>query len=145
MIVADHQALAAGKTSLPVNCYHIPCLIYAPKLVAAGVNDRLISQIDLPPTLLGMLGLSYTSKFLGFDINRTPAGQERAFISTYQMLGLVKNDTLTILSPNKKIEAYQIDNWQTSDYTPIEPELTDEIVAYYQGASYLFKNNLLKH
>ena len=145
VIVADHQALAAGKATLPINCYHIPCLIYAPKLIPAGQNDRLISQMDLPPTLLGLIGMSYKSKFLGADINKMPLGQERAFISTYQILGLVKGDTLTVLTPDKKVTAYHIDNWQTSEYTPVDPIMTDEIVAWYQGASYLFKRNLLKN
>ena len=33
VIVADHCASSAGKTSLPLEKYHIPALIYAPSLV----------------------------------------------------------------------------------------------------------------
>ncbi len=144
VIVADHQALAAGKTTLPVNCYHIPCMIYAPKLITAGWSDRLISQMDLPPTLLGMLGLSYESKFLGRDVFRSE--RAIAFISTYQMLGMIEGDTLIVLTPNKKIAAYRIDDWTTGEYTAIEPseELITDAVAYYQGASWLYKNGRLK-
>ncbi|MBR1397844.1 MAG: sulfatase-like hydrolase/transferase [Selenomonadaceae bacterium] len=145
VIVADHQALAAGKTTLPVNCYHIPCLIYAPKIIEANINDRLISQMDLPPTLLGILGLSYNSKFLGHDINCVSSSEERVFIGTYQLLGFIKNDKLIILTPDKRVTAYQIDNWSTSEYTNIElpDNLVNEAIAYYQGTSYLFKNKLL--
>ena len=144
VIVADHQALAAGKTTLPVNCYHIPCMIYAPKLIESSRNDRLISQMDLPPTLLGMLGISYESKFLGRDIFR--AERSIAFISTYQLLGCIEDDTLIVLSPDKKIAAYHIDDWESSEYTAIEPseKLIDDAVAYYQGASRLYKSGLLK-
>ena len=144
VIVADHQALAAGKTTLPVNCYHIPCMIYAPKLIAAGWSDRLISQMDLPPTLLGMLGVTYESKFMGRDVLR--AERSIAFVSTYQMLGMIEDDVLTVLTPNKKIAAYRIDDWESSTYTPIEPS-ADQIadaVAYYQGASWLYKSGRLK-
>ncbi|MBR1580637.1 MAG: LTA synthase family protein [Selenomonadaceae bacterium] len=144
VIVADHQALAAGKTTLPVNCYHIPCMIYAPKLIASGRSDRLISQMDLPPTLLGMLGVSYESKFMGRDIFR--ADRSMAFISTYQMLGLIEGDTLIVLTPDKKIAAYRIDDWGSSEYTAIESsaEQIADAVAYYQGASYLYKSGRLK-
>ncbi len=144
VIVADHQALAAGKTTLPVNCYHIPCMIYAPKLVEPARNDRLISQMDLPPTLLGMLGISYESKFLGRDIFR--AERAIAFISTYQLLGMIEDDTLIVLTPDKKIAAYRIDDWNSSSYTPIElpKQLIDDAVAYYQGASFLYKSGSLK-
>ena len=146
VIIADHQALAAGKSTLPINCYHIPCLIYAPKLIAPGKCDRLISQMDLAPTLLGMLGLSYNAKFFGHDINRVNESEDRAFISTYQMLGYVKNDTLIVLTPDKKAIAYHIDDWTTADYSNVEVDQTllDEAINYYQGAAHLFKNNKLK-
>ena len=144
VIVADHQALAAGKTTLPINCYHIPCMIYAPKLIASGRSDRLISQMDLPPTLLGMLGVSYESKFMGRDIFR--AERSMAFISTYQLLGMIEGDVLTVLTPNKKIAAYHIDDWNLSTYTSIEPseDQIEDAVAFYQGASYLYKSGRLK-
>lgn len=146
VIVADHQALAAGKAVLPINCYHIPCLIYAPKLIESGKSDKLISQMDIAPTLLGMLGFSYDSKFLGHDVNKISEGEERAFISTYQLLGYVKNDTLIILTPDKKAAAHHIDDWTTSQYSDIEidDKLLDEAINYYQGAFYLFKSGRLK-
>jgi len=146
VIIADHQALAAGKAALPINCYHIPCLIYAPNLISPEKCDKLISQMDIAPTLLGIIGLSYNTKFLGHDINKITESDERAFISTYQMLGYVKNDTLITLTPDKEAKAYHINNWNTSDYTNIEVDhtLLDEAIDYYQGAAYLFKNNLLK-
>lgn len=146
VIVADHQANVAGKTSLPVNKYHIPCIIYSPKLVAPGKNDRLISQSDLAPTLLGMLGISYDSRFLGRDIAQVKPGDEHVFISTYQSIGYIQGDELVVLEPGKKVKTYHIDDWQTSRYTPVanKENLTNAAITWYQGASYLFKNGLLK-
>ena len=146
VIVADHQALAAGKAALPINCYHIPCLIYAPNLIESGKSDKLISQMDIAPTLLGMLGFSYDSKFLGHDINKISKDEERVFISTYQMLGYIKNDTLIVLTPDKKAAAHHIDDWTTSQYSDIEidDKLLDEAINYYQSAFYLFKSGQLK-
>jgi phosphoglycerol transferase MdoB-like AlkP superfamily enzyme len=82
IIVADHCASSAGKTELPVSKYHIPMLIYSPGNVQPGVMKRLMSQIDIGPTLLGMLNFTYTSKFFGHDMYKLEAGKERAFIST---------------------------------------------------------------
>ena len=141
VIVSDHCSRSAGKTDLPVNRYHIPCLIYAPKLVKPKLEDRLTSQIDLAPTLLGMMNINYTSFFLGFDLYKTPVERDRVFISTYQNMGFIKDNKLVILAPQKKISMFQ-PNFLTGASTqiPLSDELTNEAIAWYQGASFLFKS-----
>jgi len=146
VMIADHNALAAGRVDLPISNYKIPCIVYGPKYIKQGNNNRLMSQIDVMPTVLGMLGLSYESKNMGYDINKLPTGEERAFISTYQQLGYVKNDKLVILEPGNKANVYKINDYSKDDYTKIagEEKLIEEAVTWYQGASYLYKNKLLK-
>jgi phosphoglycerol transferase MdoB-like AlkP superfamily enzyme len=143
IIVADHCASAAGKVELPVTGYQIPCFIYAPKLVAPAVINRLVSQIDLLPTLLGLLHLDYSSKFFGYDMNRLELGRERAFISTYQKLGYIKNGNLVILSPRKQADMYRPDfNTGEAKKVPMDSVLLREAISYYQTASYMFTNGL---
>jgi phosphoglycerol transferase MdoB-like AlkP superfamily enzyme len=142
VIVADHCSKSAGKTDLPANRYHIPCWVYAPKLVKPLLEERLTSQIDLVPTLLGMMNMSYTSRFLGYDIFNTPAGKERIFISTYQDMGYIKDGKLVILSPRQKTSLYKPDfatgvNQIINSY---DTSMVNEAIAWYQGASFLFKS-----
>lgn len=146
VILADHNALAAGRVDLPISNYKIPCVVYGPKFIQQGKNERLMSQIDVMPTVLGMLGLSYESKNMGYDINKLPLGEERVFISTYQQLGYVKNDKLVILEPGNKSSVYRINDYAKDGYTKLEGEedLVDEAVTWYQGASYLYKQRMLK-
>ena len=145
VIVADHCAKSAGKTNLPVNRYHIPCLIYAPVLIKPVIEQRLTSQIDLPPTLLGILNLNYRSSFLGYDIYHTAPGRERAFISTYQDMGYIKDGKLVILSPQQKVKMYKPDFLTgTAGLIPNSDSLVNEAIAWYQGASYLFKKGKYK-
>jgi len=143
VIVADHCASSAGKTQLPINNYHIPMIVYAPKIIQPSTFNGLTSQIDVPPTLLGLLNVSYTSKFFGFDVFNTPASQRRVFIITYQHLGYFKNNQLIILSPQKKVQAFNVDS-TTLATTPIKssPQLQKEAISYYQSASYLLRNRL---
>ena len=63
VMVADHCAGSARKTDLPVDKYHIPLFIYAPKHVPVVENTTLSSQIGVAPTLLGLLNLRYESQF----------------------------------------------------------------------------------
>jgi phosphoglycerol transferase MdoB-like AlkP superfamily enzyme len=143
VIVADHCASSAGKTELPVNKYHIPMLIYSPGNVQPGVMTRLMSQIDVGPTMLGMLNFSYTSKFFGSDIFKVAPGEERAFISTYQSLGYLKKGKLVVLSPQQKVTAYEL----SETFEPVkivkDEKLEREAVAWYQSASYSFKQGLM--
>lgn len=143
VIVADHCASSAGKTELPIKNYRIPMIVYAPGIIKPQTYSGLTSQIDIPPTLLGLLNVSYTSKFFGFDVFHTPASQRRAFISTYQNLGYLKGDQLVILSPQQKIEAFRVDT-NSFATTPIKsaPAITQEAISYYQSASYLLRHQL---
>jgi len=140
VIVADHCSKSAGKTDLPVNRYHIPCIIYAPQLIKPAVESRLVSQIDLAPTILGLMNLNYTSRFLGYDVYKMNPGNERAFISTYQDMGFIKNGKLVILSPQQKIKTFTPDFVTGANVSaPGLNALINEAIAWYQGASYLYK------
>ena len=141
VIVSDHCAKSAGKTDLPVNRYHIPAIIYAPELVKPAIENRLVSQIDLVPTVLGLMNLNYTSRFLGYDMYNMTAGNERAFISTYQDMGYIKGDNLVILSPQQQVKMYRPD-FITGGNTLIKgsDSLENEAIAWYQGASFLYKS-----
>jgi len=145
VIVADHCASVAGKTRLPVAKYHIPMIFYAPALVKPGNYQRMVSQIDVPPTLLDLMGVAGAEHFFGqnmFNASETPS---RAFVSNYQSLGYYKDDQLVVLSPRQQIEAYRIDP-MTYEAEPAEADaqLVKEAIAYYQTAANAFKHGGLK-
>ena len=142
VIVADHCSSAAGKTKLPVDKYHIPVIFYAPDLLPAGHYSRIVSQIDIAPTLLDILGAKGSQHFFGqslFKAEREKAPQ-RAFISNYQELGYYKDNSLIVLSPKQKAESYHVDP-VTFESTPgpMNQALLDEAVAYYQTAARAYK------
>lgn len=145
VIVADHCASSAGKTDLPVNKYKIPLMIYAPGNIQPGRMERLMSQIDLGPTVLGLLNFSYTSKFFGYDIFKLEEGRERAFISTYQSLGYLRKDTLIVLRPQRITNTFvPVFTDGSANEVSVNRALTDEAIVWYQTASYQFKNKLMR-
>ena len=142
LIVADHCASSAGKTKIPVFRYHIPAIIYAPKLVAPKQVDTLASQIDLVPTLLAMLGLEGDDHFVGRDILRTPPEEGRALVSTYQNLGYMKGNVMTVLQPKRKIETFRISaDGKEAQLIATEPKMAEEAIAYFQGAALLMEQH----
>ncbi|MBO9632209.1 MAG: sulfatase-like hydrolase/transferase [Chitinophagaceae bacterium] len=141
VIVADHCAGSAGSVELPVTGYHIPMLIYSPGNIVPQQFERLTAQIDIAPTILGLLKFSYRSKFFGQDIFSLPEGRERALISTYQGLGYVRNGQLVIQSPVKQVEQFKPDFVTgNSIRVNITDSLADQAIAYYQTAAWLLEN-----
>ena len=83
--------------------------------------EKLCSQIDVMPTLFGLLGLSYDSRFYGRDILSLDF-RERAFMATYQDLGYYADGVLTVLSPVRMVRQFAVtrhDGWGF-DEEPLE-------------------------
>ena len=156
VIVADHCSSSAGKTELPMDKYRIPAMIYSPEFVAPQKFSQVTSQIDVMPTVLGLLNFKYQSKFLGQDVfskNFVP----RAYIATYQDLGFIKDNYLTVISPTKKIKQYQLvqkpntntttefNIYYTENLLQDNPrkDLVDQTISNYQSTSFWLKNKML--
>lgn len=137
VIVADHCASSAGKTPVPAHRYHIPLIVHAPKLVPPGRFDGLCSQIDVGPTLLGILNFSYSSQFFGCDVLKQ--NPERAFIGTYQRLGMLTPRHLTVLDVKRKNAAFAVAPNQVQPPEEIDEQRLARAIAYYQSASEMLK------
>jgi phosphoglycerol transferase MdoB-like AlkP superfamily enzyme len=145
LFVADHCASSAGKSDLDVTKFHIPAILWSPKLIAPRDVSTLCSQIDLVPTLLGLMRWQYTSLFFGRDVLSAAAGGSgpRAFVSNYQKIGLLHPDRLAILKPRREVALYRAD-LATGGLIADESltPLADEAAAWYQSASWLWRNQL---
>jgi phosphoglycerol transferase MdoB-like AlkP superfamily enzyme len=144
VIVADHCASAAGKSKLPVPGYHIPLILYAPALLPPGRNEHLASQIDIPPTLLDIMGLPGDDHFFGNSLFDGNPLLERAFISNYQELGYLKDGKLIVLGPKQRVDSFTIDAAGEAKPAVLDDRLRDEAIAYYQSAFQAFKQGALK-
>jgi len=144
VFVADHTAGSAGYEDLPVSNYHIPLFIYAPDFIEAREAGALASQIDLAPTLLGLLGIDYTSTFFGRNLLLDPARPGRAVVGNYQHLGLFDGNDLAILSPRRGMRRHDDALGESREKRVTEDDpLIRRDIAYYQGASHAFQNRLL--
>ncbi|WP_193181877.1 LTA synthase family protein [Nisaea sediminum] len=145
IITADHTSKAAGKTDLPLDRYHIPMIWYAPKVIEPSHMDRLMSQIDVGPSLMGWLGMSYSSRFFGYDIFALEEGRERAFISTYQKLGYLSDGRLVILDVNRPPEiAEGLPVTAGAGPSKSDDDLIADAIAWYQSASHYFRQGDLR-
>lgn len=154
VIIADHCASSAGKTELPLDKYRIPALIFSEGFIEPQQFNQLMSQIDVMPTLFGLLNFNYNSKFLGQDIFKK-SFQPRAYVATYQDLGLIENNHLTLLSPTRKVKQYELIQ-QKSDLPEnfrifyeekpvLKPvaSLVNDCISAYQATSFWLKEHML--
>jgi len=156
VIIADHCASSAGDTELPMDKYRIPAMIFSEGFIEPQKFTEMMSQIDVMPTLFGLLNFNYQSKFLGQDAF-TKGFQPKAYIATYQDLGFVKDNYLTIISPLRKVKQYALTK-QKNNLTPEfniyydekqlkAPEqnkkLIEETISAYQSTSYWLEKNQL--
>jgi phosphoglycerol transferase MdoB-like AlkP superfamily enzyme len=143
VIVADHCAASGGKVDLPVKRYEIPLLVYAPAHVRPRTVDTLMSQIDVAPTVLGILNMSYRTRFFGRDVLREDPAAGRAFISNNQKLGYLTDDRLVIVGPKQYLAAYSYvrKDGSVREMRPEETTVQDTL-SYFQGNNYVYKHRL---
>lgn len=145
IFIADHCASSAGKNEIDVSKYHIPAIICnLPGNPSASIT-KLCSQIDLFPTLFGILNWNYASNLYGMNVLEE-SYQPRAFMGTYQKLVYLKQDSLVILSPQQKVETCKY-IFANNEQIPaaFKGAVVNEAISFYQSAYYLYKHGGLKY
>ena len=140
VVTADHGASGRGTMQIPVDRYLIPVFVYAPAHVAPRRVDRLMSQIDIGPTLLGLLDFRYYTKFLGRDVLHSAPESDRAFVANFQTLGYLKDGRMVVLQPKRKVDVQRFEPGAAGQAD--EAALVHEAISFYQVASHLFRNGL---
>jgi phosphoglycerol transferase MdoB-like AlkP superfamily enzyme len=143
VVVADHGARVYGKAEIPLESYEIPMMIYAPKHLAPRQIDTLMTQIDIAPTVLGLLGLPYEAPFFGVDVLHAPANERRiALFSHNHDVAILRDDRLAVLELGKQTQSLRYDR-ATHTYASVadDSQLLPLGIAYFQTATELFKTH----
>jgi phosphoglycerol transferase MdoB-like AlkP superfamily enzyme len=110
VVVADHGARVYGKQSIPIHSYEIPLLIAGPAVVKdPGRVGQLGCSLDVPTTILGLLGRPYETLFFGRDLLKSQPAEGRAFLNHNRDIGLLMHDRLVVLGLKQTVEFYQGD------------------------------------
>lgn len=97
LVVADHEARVGGQQRVPVQYFHIPAMILGGGITPRQ-DARLISQIDLPVTLLSLMGIEAEHPMIGHDLTDPGAGG-RALMQYGEYFGYLKGQQLAVLAP----------------------------------------------
>ncbi|MDF1748161.1 MAG: LTA synthase family protein [Alphaproteobacteria bacterium] len=136
VFLADHTSHGRGRIDLPPENYRIPMWIYSPGFIAPRQIDWVASQIDVAPTLLGLLNVPYDSSFFGQDILVSGQSHQRAFMANYLTVGYMEGGMVVSLGPNQRVRVQRVDDGTAVDFSdPKAKDLIREAISYYQSAS----------
>jgi len=127
---------------------HVPLLFYAPQLLMPQTHHEVVSQIDLLPTLAGMLHQPYTNTTLGRDVLNSKNKMDAAFIIHHDEgnIGIVTNDYYFVknLRINKQTLMPVKSNSLTLDSKTrdsVENKLSQLTSGIYETAKWMLVNN----
>lgn len=125
LIIADHDARAVGALPVPIKHFHIPALILG-KDISPREDNRLASSIDMPPTLLSLIGVESISPMIGHDLTR-PLSQhyQRALMQFDKNFAYLTHDSVIVLRPDKAPLGYYYD---AKSQTARPQHVTDEMI-----------------
>jgi phosphoglycerol transferase MdoB-like AlkP superfamily enzyme len=136
VILADHTSNGRGRIDLPPENYRIPMWFYAPGFIKPGRVEDVASQIDVAPTLLALLNLSYDSHFYGQDILLQAAYHPRAFMANYLTVGYMEQGMIVELGPRQFVRVMRADSGKEVSLDDKDAkQLVGEAISYYQNAT----------
>lgn len=142
LVVADHDSRVSGASLVPVEHFRIPALILGGG-VSAKRDSRLISQIDLPTTLLSLAGVDSEYPMIGFDLTRE--SPNRAMMIYDVNFALIEGEDVVIFQPQQPPLGFKID-FATCGLSPadVPAEMARDALAVVLWGSYAYKLDLYK-
>ncbi len=145
VVMGDHGARVYGAATIPLASYEVPVLMIAPGVLPAGEKvDTLASSLDVPPTILSILGLSYASRFFGHDLLHTDPERGRALFIHNSDIALMRNGHIAVLGLRQQTEVFDVDrpsgDFRMADkHNGAAEELVGDAIAYFQSADRLVR------
>jgi phosphoglycerol transferase MdoB-like AlkP superfamily enzyme len=107
LVTSDHNSRVYGAALIPIERFRIPALILGADIEPA-VFKPIASQIDLPPTLLSLIGISGTHPMIGHDLTRELFTRipGRAIMQYGPRQGYMEGNNIVIMEKDRPIEQY---------------------------------------
>jgi len=127
---------------------HVPLLFYAPSLLQPQHRMEVASQIDVLPTIAGMINQSYINTTLGRDLLQTGKQNNFAFIIQHDegKIGIVTDSfyfTRNINYTDEKL--FPVNNnhlvYNQSQIDSISAKMSTLTTAFYETAKWMLMNN----
>ena len=143
VVVADHDASAGGALTVPIGHFKIPAVIFGGG-IEHRADSRLVSQLDLVPTLLSLAGINSQNPIIGHDLTKVlPVEKQRAMMQRGNDFAWMTEDhQVVVFRPGKAIASYRYDPiLESVTAHPVQQSIITRAHANAMWGSLAFKND----
>jgi len=152
VFVADHGTVMTSPYEISLDYVHIPLLFYSPELIKEKkVFSKMAGQIDVYPSIMGLLKLPYTNQTLGIDLFKET--RPYIFFNADDKFGVIDTSKLLIVRRDKSVDLfdYKINNPKIKSIkdTALMNKMQNYAISNLQAFQYYMKESkqivLTKH
>jgi phosphoglycerol transferase MdoB-like AlkP superfamily enzyme len=144
VFVADHGAIwGRSDYDVPLSYFHTPLIVFGPTLLGeARVFGGLGGQIDIFPTVMGLLRMDYVNNTFGVDLRR----EERPciFFTSDDKIGCLNREFFLVHREDGLESLYRYRAAESDNYLDQYPATADSLRTYafsmLQGAQWMIEN-----
>jgi phosphoglycerol transferase MdoB-like AlkP superfamily enzyme len=129
VFIADHGAPINAVYDIPLDYHHTPLIFYSPGIINQPVNyDVIGGQIDVFPTIMGILNQNYINNTLGVDLlkERRPC----IYFNHEDQFGVIDKEFLLILKQDGEKFLYKYPEKDKKDYKDEYPDAVRQMEDY---------------
>lgn len=145
LVVADHNSRVYGNEVIPVARFHVPGVILGGTIKPA-VFSPVASQIDLPPTLLSMIGVSAEHPMIGRDLTDANAFGEpgRAIMQFNDIQAYMEGNHVAVLQKDLPVSHFLVEQGHLVQSDTRDTELERKAIAHATWSSLAYERALYR-
>jgi len=129
VFVADHGAAISSDYDMSLDYNHTPLIFYAPQIIKDPKSfSSMAGQIDIFPTIMGLLNLSYENNTLGIDLlNET---RPYIYFSADDKYGVIDNEWFLIVRNDGSKSLYKYRDKNTYNFASEKTDIVERMNIY---------------
>lgn len=144
VFVADHGAAIDAKYDIALNYHHSPLIFFCPSIINEPKEyDMIGGQIDIFPTIMGILKLNYINNTLGIDLLNE--SKPYTIINDDNKYGVLDTKHLLIVKEGERHKLYDYSTKNLSDLSFSFEDKAIDMDIYAKTNLQVFQNLIIEN
>lgn len=144
VMVADHGSSLFTNYDLSLDFHQTPLIFYSPSLITEHKTyDKLAGQVDVFPTIMGMLNIPYVNNTFGIDLLRE--SRSLIVVNEDDKYAVIDNDYVLVTSRDGRRKLYDRRSNDGKDYSSAQPRRAEAMDTYGKSNLQVFQYMLLNN